>query len=820
MKLVKRENNIDCRLFIPKNSFTYRKKELFLQPEDKILRKNIKNIAYTRDFMKYKSSSTEVQILNGTKYSNKMSKDIENISKRNKELNLNSFFSFDLENNLSPIKTLPNEKIKKNKDISYHNTNRLFDYYNNLDKKYSNEQINILNNSEKIKKIGEKEGKQFLIKRLSAQNLSNLIVMKKKSSIRKIKQYYSSNVSYYSFLKEENKINKIVNMTSTTFFSNNSINHSNKSKFTKRRIKLKVNDNDNENKIENILKKKNNFFYIPKSQNNINKEIINLLKNPKQKKFIPSENSKTVIYNFLQNQPKEKLISNNPNYRKLYIVLDGTTIISHNFINGLFYEIPKKEKLNKINFQDRFILLKKLLKECTNYFHLSQNLEYIFLSDGTNINDLIDIPKDEKSLILSINWNFKGLYFFHKDYKEEINNQVLKKEEELRKKNLIIPLKKEYKFKIIKEKKKYLLNQSFTFGLDNIDEKEMYYYYSDKDEKRTKIKLIKNTLEITKYRTFAEYHNKKMNDKILKLQKIQNKKIKNFNSKKQDENTLKGIITLIKNYNKIRGEKNKIKVNYDINPEKKTKLDLQRDFDSVKFYGIKTRDKLEQEIFDYKANYEYRADFQTEKNYPDLIAYNIPKVLKDYPKLKRREFFDVFILFKNLLKFCVSYSKNLNKIKTGIDFETFYYCIRQLSSQGEKLAKKIFKAFNIIGNNSLNFDEFFKGFIALNNKEIKEKIEVFVKIIDSDHNGKLSFDEVFDLSVVSLKRTIGNENEKDKNSNYVIGVLGDFFAKLIFQLVDMPLDSEIPINVIKDKICQGGIAAEYLEMFICADNFI
>ena len=97
---------------------------------------------------------------------------------------------------------------------------------------------------------------------------------------------------------------------------------------------------------------------------------------------------------------------------------------------------------------------------------------------------------------------------------------------------------------------------------------------------------------------------------------------------------------------------------------------------------------------------------------------------------------------------------------------------------------------------------------------------MFVKIIDSDHNGKLSFDEVFDLSVVSLKRTIGNENEKDKNSNYVIGVLGDFFAKLIFQLVDMPLDSEIPINVIKDKICQGGIAAEYLEMFICADNFI
>ena len=819
MKLVKRENKIDCRLFIPKNSFTYRKKELFLQPEDKILRKSIKNIAYTRDFMRYKSSSTEVQILNGTKYSNKISKDIENITKRNKELNLNSFFSFDLENNLSPIKTLPNEQIKKNKDLSYHNTNRLFDYYNNLDKKYSNEQINILNNSEKIK-LGEKEGKQFLIKRLSAQNLSNLIALKKKSSIRKIKYYNSSNVSYYSFLKEENKINKIVNMTSTTFFSNNSINHSNKTKFTKRRIKLKVNDNDNENKIENILKKKNNIFYIPKSQNNINKEIINLLKNPKQKKFIPSENSKTVIYNFLKNQPKEKLISNDPNYRKLYIVLDGTTIISHNFINGLFYEIPKKEKLNKINFQDRFILLKKLLKECTNYFHLSQNLEYIFLSDGTNINDLIDIPKNEKALILSINWNFKGLYFFHKDYKEEINNQVLKKEEELRKKNLIIPLKKEYKFKIKKEKKKYLLNQSFTFGLDNIDEKEIYYYYSDKDEKRTQIKLLKETLNISKYKSYANFHNNLMINKINKLTKIQNKKIKNFISKEKDETKLKDLESLIKIYNKIRGEKEKIKVNFDINLPKSKKINLEREFDKVKFYGIKQKDKLKQEIFDYKANYEYRADFQVEKNYPDLISYNIPKVLEDYPKLQRRQFYEIFILFKTLLKYCVSYTKNLENIENGIDFDTFYNCNRQINSQGKKLAHKIFRAFNLSGTKFLNWEEYFKGFITINSNDLKEKIELFLKIIDTDKNGKLSFYEVYDLSVASLKRTIGRDDYNENNGREVINILGDFFAKLIFKLVDMPLDSEIPIDFIKQKITEGGIAASYLEMLICADNFV
>jgi hypothetical protein len=42
---------------------------------------------------------------------------------------------------------------------------------------------------------------------------------------------------------------------------------------------------------------------------------------------------------------------------------------------------------------------------------------------------------------------------------------------------------------------------------------------------------------------------------------------------------------------------------------------------------------------------------------------------------------------------------------------------------------------------------------------------------------------------------------------------------LIFELVGKPITEEIPIDVIKKKICEGGKAAEYLEMFICADNF-
>ena len=137
-----------------------------------------------------------------------------------------------------------------------------------------------------------------------------------------------------------------------------------------------------------------------------------------------------------------------------------------------------------------------------------------------------------------------------------------------------------------------------------------------------------------------------------------------------------------------------------------------------------------------------------------------------------------------------------------------------------KLANKIFRAFNLCGNKCLNWEEYFKGFITLNSKDLKEKIELFLKIIDTDKNGKLSFYEVYDLSVASLKRTIGSEEDNIKNGREVIKILGDFFAKLIFQLVDMPLNSEIPIEIIKQKITEGGIAASYLEMLICADNFV
>ena len=90
------------------------------------------------------------------------------------------------------------------------------------------------------------------------------------------------------------------------------------------------------------------------------------------------------------------------------------------------------------------------------------------------------------------------------------------------------------------------------------------------------------------------------------------------------------------------------------------------------------------------------------------------------------------------------------------------------------------------------------------------------------YNGLLSFEEVFDISKESLLRSLGDKNnqeEEENNEESVVNILATYFANLIFQLVEMPIDEEIPMDLIRNKIVEGKEAEGYLEMFICADSF-
>ena len=305
-----------------------------------------------------------------------------------------------------------------------------------------------------------------------------------------------------------------------------------------------------------------------------------------------------------------------------------------------------------------------------------------------------------------------------------------------------------------------------------------------------------------------------------------------FINSRPNENTKNGLIKLISIYNKNIQKKSlyKIKVNPyyfkdKINNSNKIRIETE------KFYGLNPFQEFLKRNLKNLSSSQFQSDYLTEKNFPYVASFNLPLLMKHFPKLKRKEIFSVYVDYKTLLKFYISLNKDYDKIEKGIDFDTFFNCNPSMKYQGKILAKKIFHGLN---NNKkfLNFEEFLKGLVTMKFDTIENKLDLFMRIIDADNNGKMAFEEVFELSKISLERFFKNKDsnkEEEKEQNYIIFELADYFAKLIFDIMDIDLNKEIEIDSIKRKIMlnqlnekkfkEGILASEYLEMFVCCDMF-
>lgn len=404
-------------------------------------------------------------------------------------------------------------------------------------------------------------------------------------------------------------------------------------------------------------------------------------------------------------------------------------------------------------------------------------------------------------------------------------------------------------YKTIAKKCEFLLEQSFTFGITSASDIKEYLYYSDNENKKN---IAKQSIKIL-YSNHIEHllalSNYQMNSKIIDVNNICKAKIDKYNKNHINEKTLEGTVALVDSYNNIRAKKYKINVSHQLNQDRLIQKQLDGKTKDMMMLFLKKLKifqnyKDDSTVFDSKAfdeiqvikpnkiyeNIKYTnnilrdSTMKIHKYYPDLISFNIPQILKSFPKLKRREFYEVFIQFKTLLNFCVNINKNIKIIEKGIDFNTFFNCNPQMKFQGIELAKKIYKEINTLNEKYLNWEHYMFGMLTMKNKEINDKIDLFLGIIDSDKNGALSFEEVLDLSIASLRRAFNlsftTENTIDvKHKEQVIYLLAEFFARFIFNLVNKPITEEIPINDIKMKILEGGSGSSYLEMFICADNF-
>ena len=374
--------------------------------------------------------------------------------------------------------------------------------------------------------------------------------------------------------------------------------------------------------------------------------------------------------------------------------------------------------------------------------------------------------------------------------------------------------------------------------------------YNEFDEEKEKeMSLIDKCIkekDFDKIKQLIEQDNDKMNKQISdKLNKM-NEKIKKFKLKRPNEETEEGIEKLFKKYNTKRG---KI---YNIT----TNLTLEKTDNGEPLINIQTKEKCEYYnknrfnniLMDIKGNPRFllkteeqknnpekitdfeistlanRANRKVEKKFPDLCAFNLPKILNQNKEYNLKLLYDVFIEFKSLLKCGMVHNKNLNLHRQGIDFDTFFNCNTKINQQGLALSKKIFKAFNNKTNlNSMSWQNYFDGMMKIKDQNIDNKLDLFFDILDENGDGSFDYNEVYNLSLISLQRVlpenVTKKEESENDEENVTHILAKFLTKFVFELVGIDIDGEIPIELLRSKMDEKNEQSEYLEFFLCADNF-
>jgi hypothetical protein len=111
------------------------------------------------------------------------------------------------------------------------------------------------------------------------------------------------------------------------------------------------------------------------------------------------------------------------------------------------------------------------------------------------------------------------------------------------------------------------------------------------------------------------------------------------------------------------------------------------------------------------------------------------------------------------------------------------------------------------GREFITFDQYVFFMKKIKASDLNDKIDLFFKIIDTDGNGMLSYEEVLEICETSLKVCFAQ-----KDAKFILFV-SEFFTDLIFWSTNIEKNDEIPMPKIKLAINQNCGEAELLALF-------
>ena len=534
----------------------------------------------------------------------------------------------------------------------------------------------------------------------------------------------------------------------------------------------------------------------------------------------------------------------NSNYRNVFVLLDNTLIINEN-IKGCFMDIPTNEhiKRNKINTTELTLLL---LKKCTELFKQNNILSYIFTSNKQLLFDISQIPLDSEYIIVSSSYILKGIKILSspsliKLYQKEYTNFTKEQEQDNEVSSLI---KRNSSFmnkhRNTKHKDKDKEEQSYnnieinnTFPGVVKDNTYKVFYSEPNDHKKQQIQNEIHENCYNKNDFFIYIHNKQSTKRINTLK---HKILRNnlLTTRKQLKNDYKSFYC---DYKKLL---NRFTKDYFPQYYNRLKLlhtkQLKNPSDllsiSIKIHNMQhpttPYDKLylpkhiphyKQKLNYVSNNFYYTLNNKLNEHYPHLMVFNVKNMLSKYKNYDRKNLYQIFVLYKNLITLCYSLNQNDLILDYGIDFETFYKCVQEISEEKEEFTQKLFMQVDKKKIGLLSLDDFIEGMSFIQNTDLKEKLDLFLKVLDERGNGTLDYNEVKDICRDSIKRNMFDLDSKKKPCD-ALEELATFFAKFIFQLVNVDITQPLELEKIKSAIISGNnTEAPYLEMF-CGANKI
>ena len=534
------------------------------------------------------------------------------------------------------------------------------------------------------------------------------------------------------------------------------------------------------------------------------------------------------------NEKKEK-----EREREIYIILDGEIVINENNIKGFFIEIPNFEEIKLLNEEKRNVIMTEILKTSEKLFKSQKPLITIFSPDKELITDILEIKKEYKFLYVSSSIICHGISLvttpsFLKLYKSKFkyhlkeDNRIIKLKND--DKDNIKIIKKKYNFKIkeiikgIKPKyEKNKLHYSFAEGEDDIIQEE-YIIYSDDETRKDSIEtsILKNC---NLKNDFFLYLNKKNTEKKLYELKKKLKYDKPFDLRESYKKFECNFDKILEKYKKY------ILKQLKINPKiyKKDEIDAKINSHNL----MNPNDKLtklyinqnNQDIFTKRQindtnSFYHSIDRNVTKYCTPFVLYNIPKLLSEFKNYTRFRLFEIYAQYKDLVVMSYSKYKSDFILKNGIDFDTFWYCVEQLSDEKKKFVEKIYNQINRSKLCVLCMEDYLRGMYFIQNTEITEKLELFLKALDYSGKGLISYNEAVEICKDSIQRNLSNKKQDNANNEYALNELSQFFANFIFKLIGVDTSQLLNLEDLKQAILERNNEfneIEYLEMF-CGAN--